>query len=535
MTRRFALRTAAALRLFGRLLLLAISALACMPCAVHAQIVYGVGTSGVDRVWSVDPVTGRATSTGCALGVASNANGVSPVDGLIYYIASDAGANPAMRKLDPLTCADTAVGNAGTPGGVIRMTFCPDGRLYAATSNGTGGNLYIYRISPADGSLQYRIILNGVPTLGSGDMACVNNGDMYLLANSAGGYRLYRVTAASLAGVAAADAVLPTTASTSLFGGSDVPNGLSEVSVVATGCNANIATYPCLIASTGSANNTYGIDTQTGVAAVIGATATSLTDLSRSFPVNATVAKTRTSAATLVQGSGRTVTYTITVTNSGPGLVGGGATLTDTLDPAAFDVAAASWTCSVTNAGSVTAVTTACGAASGTGSIQQTVSLSRGGVLTLQVTAPVLPSFNGVITNTAALALPPNVTDPDPADNSGTALTTVTPATFLSLTKSNGTGTVAAGGTTTYQIVVSNSGLAAAHNSVLRDPAVPELACTSVSCTGTTGAAACPAAPGVTIAALQDTGAGGGIVLTQLPAQSSVSFEVVCGVRATGL
>jgi uncharacterized repeat protein (TIGR01451 family) len=531
MTRWLALRAAMA----SFLLRLPLCALLLAPCATLAQTVYGVGTSGVDRVWSVDPLTGRATSTGCALGAASNANGVSPVDGLVYYIVADTAANPALRKLDPLTCADTAVGNAATPGSVIRMTFCPDGRLYAATSNGTGGNLYIYRLSPADGSLQYRIILSGVPTLGSGDMACVNNGDMYLLANSAGGYRLYRVTAAALASVAAADTVLTATAASQLMGGSDVPNGLSEVPVVTTGCNANIATYPCLIASTGAANNTYGIDTQTGAAAVIGATGTSLTDLSRSFPVDAVVTKTRTSAATMMQQAGLTVTYTITVSNAGPGLVGGGATLTDTLDPAAFDVTGASWTCSVTAAGSATAVTTACGAASGTGSIAQTVNLSRGGVLSFQVTAPVRPSFNGVITNTAALTLLPNIADPDPSNNSATALVTVTPATVLSLTKSNGTDTLVAGGTTTYQLVVSNTGLADAHNTVLRDPAAAGLACTSVSCTGTSGGALCPAAPALTIAALQDTGAGGGIALPHLPAQSSVTLGVTCGVVASGL
>ena len=49
-----------------------------------AQVAYGVGTNGAsNRLFSVNPMTDAATNL-CALGIASAANGVSPVDGMVY-------------------------------------------------------------------------------------------------------------------------------------------------------------------------------------------------------------------------------------------------------------------------------------------------------------------------------------------------------------------------------------------------------------------------------------------------------------------
>lgn len=505
-----------------------------------AQTVYGVGSSGGNRLFSVNPATGAATNL-CALSAASTANGVSPVDGLVYYLEGGAGANPDLRKIDPITCTDTLVGASNLVGTQIRMTFCPDGRLYAASNTGNdddnAASVYIWEINPASGQRVRRITLTNVRVEGSGDFTCVDNGDLYVLANRTRGndeYRLYRVLRAALQGAANNGAVTATGIGTDL-NLAGTPNGLTEVSTAVTGCNTNIAAYPCLIASTTTINRTWGINTQSGAATSIGATGFALTDLARSFPVNIAVTKTRSSPATVQQGNNITITYVITVANTGPGLAAT-ATVSDTLDPAIFNVAAASWTCSVSNAGSATAVTTACGAASGSGNISQTVSLSSNATLTYNLAAPVLNTFNGTATNVAALALLPNITDPVPGNNSSTSpVTTVTAATRLTITKSNGANSVQAGGTTSYVLTVANTGLADADNAALRDPEVDGLACTQVVCSSATGnGATCPPAGTVNIANLQNMAPGGGILLPNFPSASTLTFTLTCGVDATG-
>jgi uncharacterized repeat protein (TIGR01451 family) len=114
------------------------------------------------------------------------------------------------------------------------------------------------------------------------------------------------------------------------------------------------------------------------------------------------------------------------------------------------------------------------------------------------------------------------------AASAGPGTPTCAPAA-LSVTKSNNLTTVTAGQTFTYSLTVVNSGPTAANNSVLRDPAVAGLSCTSVACTGSNPAGNCPGVS-VTIADLQ----GGGIGLPTLPASSTLTFGVTCGVTATG-
>ncbi len=103
----------------------------------------------------------------------------------------------------------------------------------------------------------------------------------------------------------------------------------------------------------------------------------------------------------------------------------------------------------------------------------------------------------------------------------------------LAISKTNTVSTLTAGQTTTYTIVISNDGPDAADGSLLRDPIVPGLNCTAVSCTsaaGTTCAASAPPAS-VTMANLQ----GSGIPIISFPARSTLTFTVSCGVTASGV
>ncbi|MDO9405682.1 MAG: hypothetical protein Q7T87_16745 [Polaromonas sp.] len=102
--------------------------------------------------------------------------------------------------------------------------------------------------------------------------------------------------------------------------------------------------------------------------------------------------------------------------------------------------------------------------------------------------------------------------------------------TNVSLRKDNAVTSVPAGGTTTYTLTVVNSGPGGAANTVLTDPAVAGLSCSTISCTGAAGSAVCPAGVSTTMAYLQ----GPGITLPTLPASSTLTFSLACSVPATG-
>lgn len=111
------------------------------------------------------------------------------------------------------------------------------------------------------------------------------------------------------------------------------------------------------------------------------------------------------------------------------------------------------------------------------------------------------------------------------------------PQADVSLTKTNTPGagandqpgdTLISGTITTYALVVSNAGPDAADGSVLRDPAVAGLTCTTASCTAT-GGASCPAETGAALAAALQSPAGATIPV--LPAGATVTVSLTCTVE----
>lgn len=134
----------------------------------------------------------------------------------------------------------------------------------------------------------------------------------------------------------------------------------------------------------------------------------------RVVPPQADLSITKTNGATSV-GQGLTTTYTITVSNAGPTAVSG-ATVLDTL-PAG--VASATWTC---------APAVSCGAASGSGDINTTVSLGVGGSATFTLNATLSATASGSLVNTASVSVPAGASDPNPANNTATDTDTILPA-----------------------------------------------------------------------------------------------------------
>jgi hypothetical protein len=87
-------------------------------------------------------------------------------------------------------------------------------------------------------------------------------------------------------------------------------------------------------------------------------------------------------------------------------------------DLAPVGLSLGNWTCSVSNAGSGGAVTTACGSPTGSGNINALVTMKVGAVITFTVPATVAANATGTIANTATVNVPAGVIDPTPANNS---------------------------------------------------------------------------------------------------------------------
>jgi uncharacterized repeat protein (TIGR01451 family) len=162
---------------------------------------------------------------------------------------------------------------------------------------------------------------------------------------------------------------------------------------------------------------------------------------------------TKTDGATTVTAGGST-TYTIVASNAGPSAVTG-ATVADTF-PATLTC---TWTCAGSGGGTCTAA--------GSGNINDTaVNLPAAGSVTYTATCTVSGSATGTIANTATVAAPAGVTDPNPANNTATDSDTVGAPTGANVsgTKTVSAGPYTVGGTITYTIILTNTGAGAQAN-----------------------------------------------------------------------
>ena len=189
---------------------------------------------------------------------------------------------------------------------------------------------------------------------------------------------------------------------------------------------------------------------------------------------------------------GSTVTYVIVASNAGPGAVLG-ATVIDALPVA---IGGATWTCVGAGGGT-------CPVA-GAGNINANVNLPAGGIVTFTLTGNVAAGAAGNLVNTATIAVPPGVVDPNPGNNSATDTDAPAAAAGLAITKTDGSATYAPGGTATYTITVTNNGPSNANNMSVTDNLPAGVALTGNVTCAAAGAATCGAV----------TGAAGGTLFT---------------------
>jgi uncharacterized repeat protein (TIGR01451 family) len=209
--------------------------------------------------------------------------------------------------------------------------------------------------------------------------------------------------------------------------------------------------------------------------------------------------------------AGGTVTYTIVVTNAGPGPATG-ASVTDS-----FPAAIASDTFTAVGDGGATGFST-----SGSGDINDTVDLPVGASITYTVTAQVASSATGSLSNTAAVEPGGSQVDVDLTNNTATDEDTLTQSVDLAITKTDNMATAAPGGSTTYTIVVSNSGPSDAVGASVNDTFSASITSDSFTAVGTTGTSGFSA-----------TGTGAIHNTVTIPAGGNITYTVTANIGAT--
>ncbi len=270
----------------------------------------------------------------------------------------------------------------------------------------------------------------------------------------------------------------------------------------------NMLTFTVPVAFAANLADNPLVNTVTANDLASGATGTA-TD-SDTLAAQADLVVTKTDGVTSVV-PGTPTTYTIVVTNNGPSNVTG-ATVSDVM-PAAV----ASDTFTTVATGGATGFT-----ASGGGNINDTVNLPAGSTITYTVVANISGSATGTVVNTATVATPPGMTDPTPGNNTATDTDTLTAQADLSISKTDGVTSVVPGTSTTYTIVVTNSGPSNVTGATVSDVMPAAIASDTYTAVATGGATGFIASGGGNI---NDT--------VNMPSGSTITYSVVANISAS--
>ncbi len=279
------------------------------------------------------------------------------------------------------------------------------------------------------------------------------------------------------------------------------------VSVAAGGTVSFVVTATIAPAAAGTLSNTATLSIPAGFGDTNAAN-DSATDVTSLTPaVDLAVSKTDSQPGAVPGGP---ITYTIIVTNGGPSAAVG----SRVLDGLPTTLSGATWTCAATPGSS-------CGAPSGSGSIDQIVTLGAGGTVTYIVTATVSPSAVGLLVNTATVTPAAGTTDTNPANDSATDTDVLTPQVNLSIVKTDGAASAVPGTPITYSIVVANAGPSAVAGAAVTDALPAVLGNATWTCAGTTGGVC-------------GTAAGTGALATTatLPPGATVTYTLTADVAA---
>ena len=428
-------------------------------------------------LYTINPATGVATSTGVTVGAAITSGGDMAFDagGSLYVVTS----SKALFTVNTGSGAVTQVGNAiinfpnPVPNATIGLAFDGTGRLLAQTQN--ANNIYSIALPVAN------------PPPPRGGAAATWRAPTCLLPISPSQKRM-----ASRPSIAAARSPTPSSSPTAAripVTGTVTDTVPASVTAVTWTCAASAGSTCTAASGAGNAINTSatllvgGTATYTVSGTIAAAASGTLTNtanvavpawLTDSNPANNTASDSDTInlnanlGITKTDGlaninPGSAITYTIVVSNAGPD-ASNGSIVTDTV-PAT--ITGVTWTCGSPTGGAT------CGAASGSGnSINTTANLPSGGSVTYTVSGTLATTATGTLSNTASVVTPASgVTDPnDPArtgagNNSATDTTVVNPVSDVRIAKTHaGNFTVGVNGT--YTLTASNSGTLATSGTI---------------------------------------------------------------------
>jgi uncharacterized repeat protein (TIGR01451 family) len=213
---------------------------------------------------------------------------------------------------------------------------------------------------------------------------------------------------------------------------------------------------------------------------------------------------------------GQLLIYTVVVSNTGLG----GATGVTIGDPIPSDVISDTWTAANTGSATASGFST-----SGSGSINQTgVSLPAGSAITYTITGTVSPAATGTFSNTASVIEAdddPTATDTDNIAN--LSITKVDNAGGSSITPT--TGSVTAGHSLTYTVVVGNTGPGSATGATIADP-IPADFTSDTWTAASTGSVAASGFSASGSGSINQTG-------VNLPANSAITYTITGTINST--
>jgi uncharacterized repeat protein (TIGR01451 family) len=441
----------------------------------YSLVIRNAGPSAADGTSFSDTVpaaiTGVSASCGAATGGAVCPSTVTVVGNVVSGLIATMPAGSSVTITIGGTVAAAATG-AITNSATLTLpvgTTDPDPTNNGSTTSGTvnsSADLSVVKSGPstinAGGTMVYTLVFRNS---GPSDVFNVSIGD-----NSP----------ADLNGVSAS--------CTGSTGGASCP-----ISFAVTGSNvaATIPVFPAgstlTIQITGTVSgsaigvisNTATISNPAGVPDPTPANNSSTVNTTVAAVANLKVVKTGPAAV----NAGGGIVYNVVVTNQGPSAASG-ATFADNVPSSITGVTAS---CGGTTNGAVCPSTVAVAGNNVSATIP---TLPAGSSLTFTVAGTTSPSASGSISNTAAVTNPVGVSDPDPTDNSSTANTPVNAVADVKIVKIAPTS-VNAGGTLTFQLVISNLGPSNANNTSYTDLVSNALSGLSASCGSATGGAVC--------------------------------------------
>ena len=252
---------------------------------------------------------------------------------------------------------------------------------------------------------------------------------------------------------------------------------------------------------TGALVNTATVTAPTGVTDPVPGNNTVTDTDTRSGSADLQVTK---SDGSTIYTPGTTTTYTVVISNAGPSNVVG-ATFVDNIP------SGVTWSYSATGSVGTSGYT-----ARGTSNIRDVVTIPAGGTITYMVVVTIPASFTGTLVNTSTITPPASVPDPEEGNNTVTDTDTQSSSANLQIVKSDGTGTYTPGTTTTYTVVVTNSGPSDIIGATVSD-AIPIGTTWRYTAAATGGATGFTAGPATT--AIKD--------VVNMPLGSTITYTVV--------